>query len=160
MRLNVVEALPKDAVSLAPRLRPEDAREITSASGMPPEENLIHAIRTSRLSYSILAGDTVIGMFGVADHYVIRTYGVIWFVASDEIKRHAIEVMRRCSTYVNVFLDYYAALGNCVDMRNQMHIKWIKRMGFQTLGTHESWGRDGLPFLEFVKVKEIQSCVK
>ena len=39
-----------------------------------------------------------------------------------------------------------------VDARNELHIKWLKFMGFKFIQRHENFGVAKLPFYEFLRI--------
>jgi hypothetical protein len=123
---------------MAPALRPEDAREIETASGMPPSEVLPLSVSISRESYTIRFHDnhqridaqpTV--LFGVTDDPHREGMGVMWLVATPAVTRASISVLREARHWIDAWCSRYPqGLHNIVDTRNDHHIRWLASLGF------------------------------
>ena len=59
--------------------------------------------------------------------------------------RHSPEELKK-------FNANYPVLYNFVDARNEIHIRWIKWMGFSIIKKHATFGAEGRTFYEFVKI--------
>jgi hypothetical protein len=138
-----------DAVRLIPRLRFEDAREIRSASGKEPIQVLPDCV-SSGTTWALEA-DTLLALFGVNDLRYEDPIGVPWMVASSLLVEHQIFFLRNCRRWIDRLAEGYTGLINCVDARNELHIKWLKWCGFEFTHLHPQWGADKLPFWQFEK---------
>lgn len=141
-----------DTKVLAPKLRPDDLREIKAASGLTAEAALCFGVQLSNpcLSFVDPHGELA-GMFGVTPTYASEV-GAVWLLSSDAIEKYPIHFLRRCKEWVEEFHRSYPVLMNFVDQRNTVHINWLRWMGFSFVGLHP-YGVEQLPFYEIVRVK-------
>ncbi len=153
MRGTVRASTIEDAIYLAPRLREADRAECLAASGKPPEEILPGAIRPDIISFTQVApSGRPMGIFGVTPMRLIPHVGVVWMLATPELEQHSRQVLRECRGWVDRLHEHFPVLVNLVDARNAVHIRWIEWCGFTLLATR-AHGPQGLPFIEFAKVK-------
>ena len=135
-----------DVEFLAPRLRYEDKREILSSSGRSPYQALLTGFFQSDFCFTIVnTEDVPVGMYGVGGD------GVIWLLASDDIKKIKISFLRESRQVVNFLNSKYRKLWNYVDCRNELHIRWLKWCGFIFI-RKVNHGVENLPFYEFIKI--------
>lgn len=149
--------VPEDIQILAPKLRKEDEAEVRAVNGNDPETELANSLKNSTECWTIVNGETIIGMFGVAPIDGSEA-GAIWLLASDELPKVRWEFLKKTRPWIEYFLTKYPLLTNVVDERNQVHIKWLKWAGFTFTNRHEALGPEGRPFLEFYKQRSIP-CV-
>lgn len=140
---------PGDEIQLAPRLRQADLREIEAASDLDPVDALQVGAALSVPSCTIIGNDgQVAGMFGVVpeDHF-----GRVWLLGSDALvtKPLSRQFLKECKQYLSGLEKLYPALGNVIDARNTVHIKWLRWLGFTFIRQVEIQGR---PFWEFIKL--------
>jgi scaffold protein Gp13 len=140
-----------DEYDLAPRLRQADLQEIQAASGRDPVIVLREGAERSVPSCTIM-GNTgyVAGMFGVVPE---GDFGRIWMVGSEELTKAPLsrQFLRECRDFVNVMERPYLAIGNYIDERNTVHIRWLRWLGFIFIHRHENYGFEKRTFLEFIK---------
>jgi len=48
--------------------------------------------------------------------------------------------------------EQYPVLFNVVDARNEVHVRWLRYMGFTFIRKHPNWGPEGRLFYEFVRI--------
>lgn len=46
-------------------------------------------------------------------------------------------------------------LFNCVDQRNEVHINWLRWLGFKFVRIIPEYGIQKLPFIEFVRIRNV-----
>jgi hypothetical protein len=51
----------------------------------------------------------------------------------------------------------YTLIGNVIDERNRVHLRWLKWMGFTFVQRIPEYGVQHRPFLEFIKICATQS---
>ena len=146
MKLLVREAEFGDAELLAPRLRAADRQEIAAASGEHPLTALHHGFSLSEPAFTIEGPDGLAGMFGVVPSGQI---GVPWLLGSDDIRKHRREFLERAPLWFKAVSCTYAHLANWIDERNELHIRWIRWLGFSITGRDPHFGHEGRPFLYF-----------
>jgi hypothetical protein len=139
MILTIRPATDADASFMAPRLRPEDAREISTASGMDCKSILSLSVASARESYSIRLTDETGGidrepsvLFGIADDTGRPGFGVMWLVATPRVQRAPFSVLREAAHWLDAWCQRYPqGIHNIVDTRNATHIRWMRGLGFR-----------------------------
>lgn len=139
--------------NLAPRLRSADVQEILAASGSEPLQCLLDGVTTSSPCFSIMHDDVVMGMYGVVA--MGPTVGGVWLLGSQDLVTNPFrtEFIRKCRSYAADLFTGYEILGNYVDERNALHIRWLKWMGAHFIRRVPQYGVAQLPFLEFVMIR-------
>lgn len=155
--INIRRAKVADAVALAPRLRDADRAELKAALGMAPEVSLPIAVRQSPYVWAAEDEEGAQGLFGLDPVKGYPDFGIVWLVTSDAIWRHRRELQRLTPEWLDTMHGICPLLGNHIDARNTVHIRWLKRMGFSFLQTHERFGVERRPFHEFARLRN-QPC--
>lgn len=135
--LTIRPATREDAVSIAPRLRPEDKQEIEIATGQSATEVVPLAFDTSTECYTVRLTDRhgriepdPSAIFGVAKD--TETLGVLWMLASSEIVRAPMSILREAQHWVAEFHRRYpGGLHNLVWSENDLHLRWLRLLGFE-----------------------------
>jgi len=151
-------ALKGDGVSLAPRLREVDKIEIQAVSNDDPAKLLEDAIEANKYTYSIIFKDRPIAILGLTPYN--DNVSMIWLVGSNEIVDIQIPFLRNSLKWVKAFHELYPVLFNFVSVQNELHIKWLKWLGFEFGKIQPEFGLNKQPFIEFYKVKEGFVCVQ
>lgn len=136
MIITVRPATPDDVKSIARRLRLEDAREIETVSGEACDTALPPLALASRESYTMrfnkgraIDRDPSV-LFGIRDDSCRPGYGVMWLVATPEVKRAPISLLRECQHWLDAWCRHYPqGVHNLVDTRNDTHIRWLQVLG-------------------------------
>lgn len=140
----------QDAVAIIPKLREADRNEIRAVFGVTPEAVLLNP----RNAWTMVAADgELVGMFGVEPYQPDPSVGQVWMVATTALKSHQIEFLRTARVWIEKLHETYPVLGNFVDARNTLHIKWLRWMGFVFINRFEEWGFEQRPFLQFVRLR-------
>lgn len=138
---------PGDELELAPRLRTADLREIELFSpGRDPVDVLQEGAEYSVPSCTIVGNrGHLAGMFGVVPGD--SGFGKIWLLGTDELVSHPLkqQFINEVPAYLSNLERLYTALGNVIDTRNTVHIKWLRRLGFTFI-------RREATYLEFIKL--------
>ncbi len=140
-----------DEIDLVPRLRVADMQEIQAGSGKDIEVSLREGAEQSAPSCTIIGNNGfVAGMFGVVPE---GDYGRVWMVGSDELTRPPLsrQFIRECRSFLSVMERPYKTIGNVIDERNTLHVRWLKWLGFEFVERIPNYGVEGRPFLEFKK---------
>lgn len=146
-------AKPGDGNSLGPRLRNVDLKEIEAYSKEPPEDQLEDAIKIyGAHTYALEFEGLVIALFGVVPYSEFA--GIIWLVGSDDILKIKIPFLRNCRLWLEAFSELYPILFNVVSKANDLHITWLKWMGFIFINEQKEYGLNKEPFIEFVKIRK------
>tara|TARA_Y100001963_G_scaffold74405_1_gene103380 strand:+ start:1140 stop:1634 length:495 start_codon:yes stop_codon:yes gene_type:complete len=143
----------KDIFYLSTRLREADVIELIDGDGSTPQEALLSCYLYGKPSMTICKGDeTPVAMWGVTPE--MNKIGRVWLLGSDELvndRALRLRFLREAKLHLESLFKSYAVLWNCVDARNQIHIRWLQWMGFTFIAKHPNYGKHSLPFLEFCK---------
>jgi len=139
-----------DCIYLAENLREDDYREIQAVTGLPPLLSLLTGLRSSQVPLVICDNKgKVVAMLGVVPNGLI---GSIWMVGTPDLKKISVSFLRNCQDVFTVLKNKFSVLHNYVDARNELHIRWLKWMGFSFIKKHKKYGIEQKPFYEFVKI--------
>lgn len=130
---HVRKASKEDAVSLAPRLRPVDVKEVRVLTGMDPLASLLNGVGHDARSIVADDGHTIIGMFGVTPTS-LPGVGAAWLLASDELvsnRSHSRQFIRECRAWMWWMHTKYPVIGNTILDENRVAIRWLRWLGFQ-----------------------------
>ena len=146
----------EDIDYVSPRLRIADYNECLAAVGKQPRDVLHISLNLGDISLTLRApnGERV-GLCGVVPCPSIPEAGVVWMVATDDIYQHQITFLRNSKRALQDLSKDYLVLFNCVDARNEVHIKWLKWMGFTFINKHENYGAEKRLFYEFVRINHV-----
>jgi len=137
---------------MAYKLRPADREEVWASAAVTPymalKEGYFH-------SHDPMVGadeqDSPVCMGGVGPSGDPQA-GCVWMLATTDLEKHQISFLRRSKPWLETWHQQYPVLFNCVDERNQLHIKWLQWLGFTFIRRHPEWGFERRPFLEFVRL--------
>lgn len=140
-----------DAESLAPRLRQADLDEIKASTGQEPIEALRDGARLSLQPLTAVMHDGLtevpIAMFGCVSESE-RGVGRIWLLGSDDVFVMRMAFARQSREWFRHVAAPFNLVTNIVDMRNAVHVNWLRWCGCRFVGVVES-GVEKRPFLEF-----------
>lgn len=140
-------------LDLVPRLRPDDVREIEALSGLAPLVPLVEGLRLSDRAWAICTTEgEVAAIMGTQPVFGDPDAGWVWMVGSDLLAQHRHEFLRKSREALPEVFGPYEFLGNLVDARNTLHIRWLRWLGFTFFRTVE-YGAQGLPFHEFAQAR-------
>ena len=132
---------------LAERLRSADKDEIYAARGIGPNEALEICVVDSTTCWTVLNGDTPIAMFGYL--HVDDDTAQVWMLGSDELTQNKKWFVRESKRWLCEFAREFKVLYNFIDARNELHRKWIGRMGFNIVESVPDYGFEKRLFLKF-----------
>lgn len=143
-----------DELDLSPFLREADLLDLRCCSEEPVEELLRQSAMLSAPSCTIYGDheDCVEGMFGIVDEG--RGFGRVWLLGSQTLVRKPLsrQFLRECPDYLAVLERPFKCIGNRIDARNTVHIRWLCYMNFVFLRKLEGVGLHGEDMLEFIRV--------
>lgn len=133
-----------DIKYVAENIRPADRDECLAAAGASPELALWFSVKTSLEAYTLVAGDEVLGICGIAAG-VGEHDRMIWMLGTPAVETHAKLFVRESRKWLNT-LPYI--LWNRVDARNARHISWLRSIGaeFHDTITSPHTGTDLITF--------------
>lgn len=139
---------PTDIPSVARRMRAADRLEIqTSHPQWSAEQALYASWSVSDLCFTLAdkAEGLPILMFGLARHRG-RCRDIVWLLATEDLKKYKVDVMRLAREHWLGALLFASGRGleNIVDRRNDLHIRWLRKLGFKKGVTVDV---NGFPFI-------------
>lgn len=151
--LLVRAATEADVLYLAPRLRPADLREIHASGYKDPVVSLMEGLRSPDGCYVATTEDDLPLIIGGTSPSHDPLLGYIWMMASTDITKHWVTVLRSTETWTNFVRKHYRVLTNAVHEKNTLHIKWLRWSGFVFLRRIEV---NGEGFYEFAKLIQLE----
>ncbi len=146
------------ALQIATRMRATDRSEVWLSHKHAPLEALEVALaRSRRDSYTVMAGDEPIALFGVGIGSLIANTGSPWMLGTPAMAQHTKEILRLSIPLVNFLRGGYARLENYVYSGNITSIVWLHKCGF-TIDAEEPYGPFGAKFRRFWMVQESPVC--
>ncbi len=139
------KALRRDAINLAPQLRPIDKLEV-ECTGSTPESSLLHCfnLKNSVVLSGVNDNNEVILMCGVSECPNNPENGVIWMLASPSIRKHRKDILKLSKVTVDKLSKDYKLVFNLVHKDNKTSIRWLEWCGFTVdkTKTYEQGGED------------------
>ena len=122
----------EDVVWLAPKLRKEDERECNTM-GHTGEQALCLGYTCSTLCRSVIdSKGSVVAMYGVSP--ISDISGRVWMLGSKGLLKISREFLKGSKGEVESMHKLYPHLMNYIDSRNEVHVRWIRWLGFKILG--------------------------
>ena len=144
-----------DAVSIAPHLREADRQEVQAFLGVSPEVALPMSVGKNQGDAWAMIGDAgeLVGLFGVDPVALYPDFGLVWLVATDDLKKYQRQFLREGHEWLDHLHALYPLLGNYSDSRNKLHHRWLKWMGFSFLHEEKQFGPERRPFIQFARLQ-------
>ncbi len=103
--------------------------------------------------YAYLNEGRIVALSGARKTH-LSSYALVWAMGTDEVLKHWHEVEPLFTKHVNAILDEpgIEIIGNVIDLRNDAHIRWIKKLKF--IMTGDTVTMNGYEFESFYKTKE------
>lgn len=137
----------EDIQYLAENIRLEDRQEIWHIARKTPLEAFQLGFEMSDQPLTVVWGDKPVAMFGVSGANGI---GIPWMLATDDLKKIAKSFLRECRSYVQRMHNNYPFLINMVWAKNEIHIQWLRWLGFQ-FDEPMTMGPDNEMFIRFYR---------
>jgi len=117
--------------------------------GVSVEDGLKFGFENSDPCLTIVEQGTPVGIFGVVPTSV-EGLGAIWLVGTPAMvePKNRFRFLRESRGWLHKLHQKYPKLGNYIDSRNEVHVDWIKWMGFKI---EEETQINGVPFYRFMK---------
>lgn len=132
--------------------RSEDEDECLASGGAGCGASILHAHRSGAeisVSRSPRTGLPV-AFFGMTEIDALQ--GAVWMLATPEITQNARSVLHWTPSVLRGWHERRPLLFNYVDARNELHIRWLKRLGFVFIALRPAYGIERRPFYEFVRL--------
>lgn len=143
----------EDVEYLSIRLRDEDVEEVLAGNNTPFNA-LAHGLEVSELCYTLIdRHQTPVGMLGICKGYYNNS-GIIWLLGTKGIEENSITFLRNSKPVLAQFYERtgYDFLYNYTYVKNELHHKWLRWLGFTFLRTI-TMPTTGKEFIEFVKLR-------
>ena len=134
---------PEAAFEVASNLLPEDRKEVEEGHGYDPTVILPSTYDMGDSVYFRVPNGELAGIAGVHDE------GQIWMLCTPAILKYPVTFAREAKRYVDSRQE--KLLWNVVDIRNTVHIKLLRFLGFKFLRKLE-YGPNKLIFMEFCRI--------
>jgi len=122
-----------DINTLIENLRKEDKREIVSKTGTKDiKKTLVKGWLTADYCNSFFKEDILIGIYGVVASDA-KEVGSPFMLLTNEIKSTPIGFLKHCKQKVSDMENKYKVLFNYIDSRNELHLRWLKWLGFEII---------------------------
>jgi len=138
-----------DAISLAPRLRPEDALEISLTSEDSLEKTLLDSLEQSTECFAAEVDGLVIAMGGF--RLLPGRIGIPWMVGSPEIEEYPVSMVAAGRVAVDRWASQCDVMANVTHKDNVVHHRWLRHIGFTFLPEEVPVGPQRAPFLQFYR---------
>ncbi len=139
------KAIQRDAINLAPQLRPIDKLEV-ECTGSTPESSLLRCfnLKNSVVLSGVNDNNEVILMCGVSECPNSPDVGVIWMLASPSIRKHRKDILKLSKGAVAELMTGYKSVYNLIHKDNKTSIRWLEWCGFTVdkTKTYEQGGED------------------
>jgi len=148
-RVRLVPAEWRHISRIATNMRSIDAEECR-AMGRKPKQALRLAFMTSEKAWTALVDGVPHAMFGVVVENLLDRIGTPWFLGTDEVYRHAREMIQWGPGILSRMGDSSRRLSNLVSARNDRAIRLLRKWGF-TVNDNEVIVR-GVAFRQFERI--------
>lgn len=139
-------AIEEDVIHVAANLREADRRELATTGG-----DVAKAFCHSTECFAVFSTAKVnpVGLVGVVPDDADPDRGIVWFVATDQLRGSQISLLRESRRWLDYLSRHYAnGLYNYADSRNDAHIRWCQLTGFTFGGTVDI---HGVPFVHITR---------
>lgn len=144
----VVPATRAHAASLLEDVREVDLQEWFLASLKPGSLTVPLAATTPGAEAAVLSTGEVLCIWGVSETGD-QGVGSAWLIATNRALRHVIGLHRHLEGALERMHARYPTLVAWAFGRNAVHLKWLRRLGFQQTGRLGTYELPGFPFIEF-----------
>ena len=138
----------KDGLLVANQLRPEDKREV-EGMGQTPFDIPLCVLGSEHATVFHSPDEEIAGVAGIVR--LDNQIGQIWMLCPPAITKYPHIFVRRSSKWLKEVQKEYRLLWALADVRNQVHHKLLKHLGFKALRTVPV-GPKNLPYYEIVKL--------
>jgi len=155
IRMAIVRpSLLSDVSVVAENMRKEDVDEVKAHTGGCPKGSLLYAYFMSKPCLTVISRHGhLMAMGGVVPEG--ENIGRIWLLGCQSMFDDSIDkrwFLRKSKEKLAEMQSLYPLLFNMVDARNEVHVNWIRWLGFTFIKKHLEWGPEQMMFYEFVRI--------
>lgn len=145
-----------DALELVEYMRPEDKEECMALVDGDLAMHLMASVHNCSRCFTVRDPEgKLILMFGVATYPTEQRTGVVWLLGTTLMEKYSYDFIRQSKFWLNeLFGNHYDLLCNVVYHKNELHIRWLKWLGFKFI-RKVAIGKKGEHFIEFFKVNHV-----
>lgn len=125
----------------------DDKREVLGL-GYTVEWAIKHSVDTALESACILWNGIPVLILGVGQSQPFDEEYCPWLLATDELPKHPVKVMKYSFLILNRWLSKYGKLSNYVDARHHRAVEWLAVLGAE-MELQESYGPYARPYYKF-----------
>ena len=151
MEVEIVQATIEHAADLGPRLRRQDKLELMYSCGLGGKDALTESVHFSKFCWIALIDGVPEVMWGVAEHPVDNSLGIIWLLSSEEMYKIPGRFIRESHSYVSMMLKHFDTVFNYVHAENIKSLKWLEKLGFIAGERIEEYGVGKQPFILYAR---------
>ena len=137
---------PQLALEVGENLRRDDAREVKDTLGLHPPVGVLESYYNS--AFTVYFHDAHGKAAGVAG---VTPENIIWMLCTPVIETRPHTFVREAKRWLDSLPNPYVY--NHADMRNEVHIKLLKFMGFKFI---QYYVYNGVPLISFIKPCAVQ----
>ncbi len=133
MNVKIKKAKRADALHVFENLRNEDFREVTTTIpfGTDMSEVLLAGWKASAVSYAITVDGETVAVLGLVSKNLVN---MVWMLCTPGIGRAPKTILGRCKDISAKWYRRYGVLFCICDNRNDLHLRWLKLIGFYKQG--------------------------
>tara|TARA_B100000686_G_scaffold292537_1_gene321307 strand:- start:959 stop:1480 length:522 start_codon:yes stop_codon:yes gene_type:complete len=141
-----------DAIQVAKELREEDRSEMKALLGVDVAMTVVlqRHVMEADISLVLEKDKHPVAIFGVKQ--VCPNVSFIGLLSSPRIKDFKFTLCRHSKYWVDMFHKHSDLLLNVVHCDNNVHIQWLRWLGFKFINKLENFGSNGEDFYEFSKL--------
>jgi hypothetical protein len=149
----VTRATLADAEELAANLRDCDRAELVDISGLEPGDTLKRGVLmgSPALTLRTHSGD-MIGILTVVPFGA--TGGIISMSGTPLIEQTKVPFLRGSLDVLRHLDARFETLFNVCDARNEVHVRWLRWMGFSLIRKINHYGANQVPVYEFARIRK------
>lgn len=130
-------------------LRDADNMELEAILELTGVDALLFSLAHSDESYTVVDEDGPSIMFGLSAT-TQPTVGAIWMLSTERIHNYPRTFLKFSRRWVDFFNKKYPVLTNVVDLRNRVHIEWLRWLKCDFIDQIKV-GPNDTPFVQFVR---------
>ena len=131
-------------------MRKSDIAEVKASSNRKPMDALVRGLHLSAICKSIVVNEIPIAIYGVVE--TGEDSAAVWMLGTNDILKYARPWLRQSKEAMDDINKKYPLLYSFVDVRNDLHIKWLKWVGYKFIVKHDNYGYEQRLFYEIVRI--------
>ena len=145
--VQIEQVTPLHIEYLIQNISDDDRREVLGL-GLTVDWALKHSVETAVESACVSWNGIPVAILGIGQATPFEEEFTPWLLATDELPKHPVKVMRYSHAILRRWISRYGELMNHVDARHTRAIEWLSALG-ATLELEPSFGPYGRPYYKF-----------